>query len=275
MPILLCVGPSPGNRLGFDGDPSQFHEMLCRLSYKLTPTNGTGAGSVAERALFNGGTLMNRKLEVHVLKSHGMYLRELVAAVDFAEGEVVSCYGGWARPAPPEGAEHTHMRHIALSDYVLDGEEFSNAFPAAQQSPSAWGEYDISYSTPMAPCLEDVRWSRVIVGTGIGYMANTVTKCLLHRRQRPNVIVDDAIVGRRIPGVPYSSIVFLKSAQGGIRAREPVISPYEAWKGTKKFTFHCSDRDHHAAAGSVMESSDEEHSDASGSSDEENSDESD
>ena len=101
----------------------------------------------------------------------------------------------------------------------------------------------------LTPQCEDQRWEAVIASSGIGYMANTVTRCPLLRQTRPNVVVHEVAMYRVIAGVSYSSVLVLRGASQGIDIGEPIISPYEGYQSKAKFKFHCKDPLHWAAAG--------------------------
>jgi hypothetical protein len=203
---------------------------------------------MAQRALFNAGTLANGKVVVQVRKSHGRYLRQLVAGQDFQVGEDVTCYGGWLTRAPEETDEHTHTRRIPSTDYVLDGLEFSNQFPVG----SAAG-LKLGYMEALLPMCEISAWENTIASTGIGYMSNTTTACPQQQRSRCNVTICHAMLGRLVEGVPYPSVMVLRASAGGISKGECIISPYEAYKIAKKFAFKCVDPDHYATAGRMSE----------------------
>ena len=150
-------------------------------------------------------------------------------------------------PAPPDSDLHTHMRHIPLTDYVLEGLPFSNCFPK-----EAGAVFQLGYSVPLQPRCEDPAWTKIILSNGIGYMANTVTKCPLHRRTRTNVIVYEAMLGRVIPGVQYPSVMVMRASDQGIDIGDRIISPYEPWKLKEKFAFTCVDHAHYEAAGKEL-----------------------
>jgi hypothetical protein len=229
------------------GDAALFHENLCRQSFKQYPVQGAhGAGIDAERAILKGGTLSNGQVEIQFRESHGAVLRELISMFGYKPKEIVTCYGGFLGEAPPKDEDHNHMRHIPTTNYVLDGEEFSGCFPFEYG-----GVFTMGRTVAMTPRCDDKAWEEVISGNGIGYMANTATKCPLQHRSRTNVTVHTAILGRRIPGVPYSSVVYLRAGANGIQPREPIISPYEGCQNNKKFRFVCSDAQHYESAGRV------------------------
>ena len=208
---------------------------------------GAGTGIQAQRALFHGGTLRNGKLAVEFRQSHGRMLRELIAKVRFEAGDDVSCYGGFLMPAPKkEKDSDTHMRRIPSSNFVLEGLQFSECVPT-----TLGGVYQLGYHLALHPRCEAPAWQEVITTSGLGYMANTVTKCPLSRT-RPNVVVCEAMLGRTIPGVPYPSGMVIRAGTGGIDIGQPVISPaYEHWKLTAKFQFTCVEETHYKAAGRV------------------------
>jgi hypothetical protein len=188
--------------------------------------------------------LANGMVTVEFRQSHGRMLRELIAQTRFEPGADVTCYGGFVKPALTETDSDTHMRHIPLTDYVLEGLPFSNCFPT---QPGA--VFQLGYSVPLQPRCEDTAWTKIIESNGIGYMANTVTKCPLRRRTRTNVIVCEAMLGRIIPGVPYPSVMVLRASDRGINVGDRIISPYEPWKLKEKFRFVCADQAHYEAAG--------------------------
>jgi hypothetical protein len=243
-----------GGRPDFASDPSTFHEILCRESFRNNPVVGVTKGCQAQRALFYGGTLDNGKVALVKHLSHGVMLRELVAKMRFEEGDYVTCYGGLLGLAPSEETElDTHMRHIPSTDYVLEGLPFSNCFPQQLGAVCALG-----YTVPLRPRCDDPAWEQVITSTGIGYMANTVTKCPMRSRARANVTVCEVMLGRAIPGVPYSSVLVLQASAGGIDMEAPIISPYESWKLKRKFQFKCVDEDHYKWAGLPLYSVEDE-----------------
>lgn len=243
----LCIGSSYEGRPDFDSDPTTFHETLCRDSFRQNPVPDKAKGCQAQRALLHGGTLDNGQLSVEVRWSHGRMLRELIAKARFEQGEIVSCYGGFVTPAPLETNLHTHMRHIPLTDYVLEGLPFADCFPV-----KLGAMFKLGYNVALRPRCKNPAWDKVITSSGVGYMANTVTRCPLFTRTRPNVTVSEAMLGRIIPGVPYSSVIVLRASEGGIDIEEPIISPYEPWKLKKKFEFKCVDEEHYKAAGRVQ-----------------------
>jgi hypothetical protein len=252
-----CVGSCGEYGNEFDKDPATFHESLCRKSFEQQPVFGITKGCKAQRVLLHGGTLDNGKVAVEWRWSHGLELRELIARKRFECGEVVTCYGGFAIKAPvvseDEVGMDSHMRQIPGTDYVLEGAPFSNCFPVKQGA-----MFDLGYSAGLWPKCDHPGWAKVIASSGIGYMANTVTKCpLSSRRTRTNVTVDTAVLGRTIPGVPFDSILYMRANMGGINPGEPIISPYEQWKVKEKFKFQCIDKAHYEASGSLL-SSDED-----------------
>lgn len=247
---FLCVGRGNGIKSGFASRPERFHEELCRKSFRQDPVFGAAKGCQAQRALIHGGTLANGKVAVEVRWTHGRKLRELIAKVRFEPNEDVSCYGGFLQQAPSETDRHTHMRHVPLTDYVLEGQPFAGCFPVEE------GFTKFTLGVPLSPRCGDPAWDQVITSNGIGYMANTVTKCPLRSRSRTNVTVCEAQLGRAVPGVPYSSVLVLRASDGGIDIGQPVISPYEPWKLKKTFEFKCADAEHYRAAGHVQADSD-------------------
>jgi hypothetical protein len=228
----------------FATDPADFHESLCRRSFEVLPVVGHGTGSVAQRALLSGGTIDNGKIAITWRKSHGVMLRELITLIRFEAGDCVTCYGGFVEPAPGESEHHTHMRHIPSSEYVLNGLPFANGFSTQPGAVSGLG-----YRVCLSPHCGDSQWDRVIATSGAGYMANTVTQCPQYRRGRPNVTVCEAMLGRVVPGVTYSGVLFLRASAGGIDANQPIISPYEAHQSNANFLFKCMDTDHYDVAG--------------------------
>jgi hypothetical protein len=173
-------------------------------------------------------------------------LRELIALKTYKPQAIVTCYGGFLERTPPRREEHTHMRSIPLTNFVLNGEQFSNCFPFRYGA-----EFALGRPLGLTPRCETRAWEDVINSTGVGYMANTVTQCPLGRT-RPNVTVHAAILGRTIPGVPYSSVLFFRACTHGIEAGQPIISPYEACKSNKNFAFVCSDPMHYHTAGQSL-----------------------
>jgi hypothetical protein len=223
-------------------DPASFHEILCRQSFERHPTRGKG--KPAQWALFNAGTLDNCKVHVNILESHGIPLRELVAGVRFEPGDDVTLYGGLLEPGRIETDLDTHTRHIPLNDWVLNGQMFSESFPSGQG-----GTYNLGIREKLTPRCKSKEWERVIRTTGLGYLANTVTKCPLISRLRPNVVVVELILGRVIPGVPYDSILVLQAGTAGIEPGDRIISLYEYGTQKEKFKFRCADPTHYIAAG--------------------------
>ena len=200
---------------------------------------GSGKGSIAQRALKFGGTLANGKVCVRFRRSHGHNLNELIAGVDFVHHDVVTIYGGEACQAQEETEDDTHMRRLRLSGYVLDGLAFANTFP----------KQPITDGQTLRPTGLIDQWTRLIETSGIGYMASSRTQCPLPNQPRTNVYVDTCILSRVIPGVPYTDLIMLRAAKGGIRKGQPVISPYESKAQTPKFIFHCADLQHYHDAG--------------------------
>jgi hypothetical protein len=245
---LLYVGLKHVIKTDLEGDPAKFHEALCRASFEKDPVRDGGTGCAAQRALLHGGTLTNGKVAIQFRESHGKPLRELVAKKRFNEGDDVTCYGGFVGLAPMEKQDHTHMRSIPLSDYVLCGQAMSDCFPG---EPCAL--YSIGHIIALSPHCQNPDWAVQIASSGIGYMANTVTKCPIQRRARPNVTVCSAMLGRHIPGVPYHVVMVLRASAGGIDIDEPIISPYEAYKLKDKFVFECGDKSHYHVAGKIQD----------------------
>jgi hypothetical protein len=242
---LLCVGP----RQDPEGDPGLFHEQLCRNSFLRNPVSDGGAGIEAQRALLRGGTLLNGKVQVVSHWSHGQELRDLIAGVKFLPLEDVTCYGGQLGLAPPKNDGHTHMRHVPLSDYVLDGIEFSRTFPVATTH-GVGNKY--GFMVPLQPQCVNPVWSDMIASSGIGYMANTHTICPLERRSRNNVTIHAVPLGRNIPDVMYSSVVVLRACSKGIAKGARILSPYEPWKLQEKWKYRCMSAAHYNAAGHSM-----------------------
>jgi hypothetical protein len=230
---------------GMWGNPSIFHEILCRQSFERRTAKRTGIR--AQRALFNAGTLDNSKVVVQIRKCHGVPLRELVAGIRFEQGDDVTLYGGFLEVAVKETNEHTHTRHIPGEHHVLNGQDFANCFPTG-----AGGLYNLGLHESLTPRCVSKDWECVIRTTGVGYMANTVTRCPLYRRLRPNVVVSELPLGRTIPGIPYSSLLVLQAGSGGIDVGDPIISTYEQYQLKEKFQFKCSDPSHYLAAGRAM-----------------------
>ena len=229
------------------GDPAAFHESLCRASFKQTPVVGDhGTGIDAQRAILFGGTLSNGKLQLQKRVSHGVAIRELIAMQDFPHGQIVTCYGGLLELAPTD-KKQTHMRCIPATNYVLNGVEFSKCFPCEHGAELALGVY-----VSMLPRCQTVGWATVICTTGLGYMANAVTRCPLQGRVCPNVTVHRSTLGREVPGVPYSDVLYFRAALHGIRRGQPVISPYEACRSNPDLQFTCCDPAHYRAAGRQM-----------------------
>ena len=244
--MLPIVGILCDIRPTFGIDPSAFKETLCRKSFLNKMLRGRADGIQAQRALFAGGTLQNGKVRIEQRTSHGVIIRELVAGTRFEPGADVTCYGGFMERKPPEKEEHTHMRGIPSSDYVLNGIMFSNCFPT-----KSGAAFDIGPPVSLTPHCDDARWEEVIASSGIGYMANTVTRCPLHRQTRPNVIKCAAAMHRVIPGVSCDSVMVLRACSKGIDIGEAIISPYEGKKSKDKFQFDCEDPVHWAAAGRI------------------------
>ena len=201
-------------------------------------------GIQAQRALWLGGTLENGKVTIEMRRSHGRMLRELIARVRFEPGDDVTCYGGFVVPVPPQSDEHTHMRNLPSTDFVLEGLPFSTCFPQTGGAVSHLG-----FQVPLKPSCVDPAWTNIIASNGIGYMANTVTNCPLDRRARPNVVVCEARLGRVIEGVPYDSVIVLRASNNGIDIGDRIISPYEPWHLKKMWSWACVDPLHYAAAG--------------------------
>jgi hypothetical protein len=241
--LLLVVGNLSDIILAFGIEPSAFQETICRNSFMDRRLQGSASGIAAQRALLTGGTLQNGKVKVEQRISHGMVIRELIAGIRFEPGADVTCYGGFVEKRPPETEEHTHMRGIPASDYALNGILFSGCFPI---KPGA--ALKIGHSVALTPQCEDQRWEAVIASSGIGYFANTVTRCPLST-SRPNVVVHALPMYRKIAGVSYSSVLVLRAASHGIDVGEPIISPYEGCQSKAKFKFPCKDPLHWAAAG--------------------------
>jgi hypothetical protein len=208
------------------------------------PVWGSSNGIQAQRALLNGGTIQNGKVSIQLRMSHGVVIRELIARIRFQPRDDVTCYGGFVEKQPPEGEEDTHMRRIPLTNYVLNGIAFSGCFPS-----QSGGVFRVGPGVSLKPQCADPQWEKVIVSCGLGYMANTVTKCPLYRQTIPNVSVCEAALERNIVGVSYASVLVLRACSNGIDIGEPIISPYEGKQSKKKFRFICADPEHYATAG--------------------------
>jgi hypothetical protein len=242
--LFPLIGPVNGVLNDFHTAPHNFHEILCRASFKENPTSGKGCR--AQRALLHGGTILNGKVSVQVRHDHGRAVRELVCLKDVPPLEVVTCYGGFVGLAPAEKDEHTHMRHIPASGYVMDGDAFSSTMPEGNSAVSKLG-----VKIPLYPRCDDEKWASVVAGSGIGYMANTVTKCPLQGQKGYNVTVHAYTLGRVVPGVVQSDVLVLQACIHGLKAGDCVISPYESYRQTKKFQFVCADLMHYRAAGAT------------------------
>jgi hypothetical protein len=153
---FLCVGRGNGIKSGFASRPERFHEELCRKSFRQDPVFGAAKGCQAQRALIHGGTLANGKVAVEVRWTHGRKLRELIAKVRFEPNEDVSCYGGFLQQAPSETDRHTHMRHVPLTDYVLEGQPFAGCFPVEE------GFTEFTLRVPLSPRCGDPAWDQII-----------------------------------------------------------------------------------------------------------------
>jgi hypothetical protein len=247
----VCVGPLIDIKPDFASNPAKFHEELCRQSFMRRPVFGVTKGCAAQRALFHG-TLENGKVAVEERWVHGRIVRELIAKVRFEWKADVTCYGGMLAPARKEKDTDTHMRHIPQTNHVLEGRPFSECFPVKQGA-----VFGLGYTVPLRPRCVDPAWDKVIENNGIGYMANTVTRCPLSARTKTNVVVCEAFLGRNIPGIPYANVMVLRAAKGGIDIGQPIISPYEPWKLKKKFCFKCVEPEHYLASGREQTFSDE------------------
>ena len=209
-----------------------------------------GRGIAAQRALLYGGTLANGMVRLVKRRSHGRDIRELVAGVVFEAGDDVTCYGGMVSKQPSimtaqSKLQQTHVRNIPSSDYVLDGLEFSKCVPDEP--------YPVENDKLLFPDCNDKRWTNVLLNTGVGYMANTVTKCPLNPRERPNVVIYEAVLHRSIQGVPYDSVILLRAASRGIAKEEKIISPYEGYKNDPDFHHDCVDDEHHDEVNDAMD----------------------
>jgi hypothetical protein len=227
------------------GDPSMFHEYLYRQSFKQRPVKGTGSGVRVQRAIMSGGTLENGKVRVYFRRSHGVTLRELIAMVTFEHHDCVTCYGGFEEPAPASKLDgNNHMRHIPCTRRVLNGLPFADCFPTV---PGVM--FDLGLDAPLRPRCDNPAWSHMIRTSGIGYMANTVTKCPMRLQPRPNVTIQSRSSYRQIDGVSCGSVLYLECGVRGIAVGDPIVSPYEGWAGNPEFRFECVDQDHYARAG--------------------------
>ena len=244
LSFCTLIGPVNGVLNDFHTSPHNFHEILCRASFKKNPTNGKGCR--AQRALLHGGTILNGKVSVQVRHAHGRAVRELVCLEDVPPLGVVTCYGGFVGLAPDEKDEHTHMRHLPASDYVMDGDAFSSTIPEGNSAASKFG-----VEIPLFPCCDNEQWAFVVASSGIGYMANTMTKCPLQGQKRYNVTVHAYTLGRVVPGVVQSDVLVLQACSDGLKAGDCVVSPYESYRQTKKFEFVCDDLMHYRAAGAT------------------------
>jgi hypothetical protein len=91
---FVCIGPDYISRQYKAADPQRCHEELCRTAFREHPVVGSGEGSVAQRALMDGGTLDNGKLFIREQGTHGRSFRHLIAGVAFPPNCGVTCYGG-------------------------------------------------------------------------------------------------------------------------------------------------------------------------------------
>ena len=227
----------------WDGPPDAYPEVLARASFHLNPVRKRGArGWRAQQLLLGGGTL-DGNLYVAWEKRHGIWLLGLYSTQDIEGNRDVTCYGGVRRPKPAQELDtDTHMRCVPGEDFVMDGKEFAACFQGPRSPLCEFGGL-----IPVLPRCGSRGWREVIRSSGIGYMANTVTKCP-RVLERPNVFTAYVPLGRTIPGVPYTSLMVLRAGVHGIRAGEPIVSVY-VWACQKaKFTFACKDRGCYAAS---------------------------
>ena len=186
--------------------------------------------------LLGNGTL-DGDLYVAWEERHGTWLLGLYSKLDIGGKQDVTCYGGVWRPRPAvELDTDTHMRCVPGEDFVMDGKEFAECFQGPRSPLCRLGRL-----VPVVPHREGSGWAEVISSSGIGYMANTVTKCP-RVIERPNVNITHVPLGRTIPGVPYTTLMVLTTGVNGIKAGEPIVSIYVWACQKKKFQFECRDR---------------------------------
>ena len=136
------------------------------------------------------------------------------------------------------------MRHIPCTKRVLNGLPFADCFPSV---PGVM--FDLGLDVPLSPRCDNPAWSHMIRTSGIGYMANTVTKCPMRLRPRPNVTIESRTFHRHIDGVSSGSVLYLACGARGIAVGETIVSPYEGCAGNPAFRFKCVDKGHYARAG--------------------------
>jgi hypothetical protein len=221
------------------------HEQLCRASFQANPVRGYGAGSRAQRALLNGGTLANQGVTVTYVRSHGVVTRELITNVDRSPGDTVTLYGGVLVSRPPvETNEHTHIRSIPSTNLALNGKPFALAFPA---HPSTMNK--LSHRASLVPVFCSEKHRKVISTSGLGFMANGPTVCP-SGSDMANVTIQMYPLARVVPGVRYDSIMVLEVGRHRLPAGTRIICKYESVQGsTDKFTYQCRDPVHYEAAG--------------------------
>jgi hypothetical protein len=156
----------------------------------------------------------------------------LFAGCDFDVGDVATLYNGVLQPRSLASKTHSRGDRGLGVDYLYDGHQHSIRFDV---SPG---------SEHLRPRTDDPHLRYLIENTGVGYMANTVTRdCPSNRNIRTNLRV--ASIDHFHPGMPvqYQTILAL-IITCPVRAGEELVSLYEYGSSQDELHFYCKDETH-------------------------------
>jgi hypothetical protein len=192
----------------------------------MNPVRPRCSGYPAQQALHSAGTIANGKVSVDRRTKCEHDCLGLFARSHWSHGDVVTLYGGVITPVKETSKSHSRHDRGLGPDYAYDGLPFSRLFARDVHGPH-W--------RPRSP---DSVLSDLIEHSGIGWMANTVTKnCPAKRNSRPNVTIKSIdLVIKGIP-VPNTSVLALVCGKSGIVPGDEIISVYEHGQSNENLAF--------------------------------------
>jgi hypothetical protein len=281
MHCYACSGYSPAKkrqqhartieqitiRLGI----SKCHELICWKYFFYNPVMTPAKGCRAARALDMSGTIGNGMIYI---AHRGDGDRGLYAGRDLPAFSLATMYGGVLRhllrtlrrrtlpvvegnePGPDGGDEgdyedkDSHTRHIpGNANVALDGSPFAKHFPGVIPESELDGAR-CRVGTPLFPDCEDEDLRYLIMHSGAGYMARTVTAGC---SSCPQANVHLINLDHHHPGigVGYDSVLALKLGQSAIKKDQEIICKYEAWANMRMYP--CTDPSHYVSGATIVQ----------------------
>jgi hypothetical protein len=159
----------------------------------------------------------------------------LFAGCDFGVNDVATLYGGEIKHRSVASKTHSRGDRGLGPDYCYDGHSHSGMFEGSRSSRG---------SRHLRPRSPDSDLCYLVENTGIGYMANTVTRdCPSKRNIRTNLKV--VSLDHFHSGIPvqYGTILALIVTRP-IRAGEELVCLYEYGESQPELHFYCTDKTH-------------------------------